>query len=460
MVRLLTNKAKLHFNEAVTLAKDARLYEALGEVNTALELNARLVEGHVLRGSLLGRLERPEDAREAFEEALRHSPQALRAHQYLLQIDTVAESVPLLTRLRSIVGIAAGVSSAALLVAAVAIYSAPSAPAPSATTASSGASAPSSKMVEAWKAFEARDFISADAASRRADADARVALLRAMDGTLTEELRRAEDLSRSSSEKALKHLGAVDQWQLRPVDRQQVQEVRARLALAAARRIASLKETLIVSAAAGVPNREAELALEQQTKLFQGQFTETGSMLEAELARVQMVAIPREADRLYGDAEEAVAQGDEYGFQRALAAVKLIPGIDDASVKRTEALARKLYAQQAMQLREELRGALESSDDSRVVEIAAKLRTIGDAVPLTEQPAVEAAAGRIALAAYYQLLELADRIEAGSLSRPEAEEALGLVQQAEGPLPPRLEDRARENINQLGELLRQQIGAE
>ncbi len=99
MLRLIVNKAKQHFNNAVEMTERQEYYEALGELATALSLNDHLIEAHVLRGSLLARMDRLVEAREAWQKALNLDPHAARASKYLLDLRSLEKSAPLFQKM-------------------------------------------------------------------------------------------------------------------------------------------------------------------------------------------------------------------------------------------------------------------------------------------------------------------------------------------------------------------------
>jgi tetratricopeptide (TPR) repeat protein len=103
MLRLIINRAKHHFNNAVEFVEQERYVESLGELNNALDLDSRFEKALVLKGTILARLERFDEAREAWEAAIKINPQATRAQRYLSQIESAKSAVPLLRRVRFVI---------------------------------------------------------------------------------------------------------------------------------------------------------------------------------------------------------------------------------------------------------------------------------------------------------------------------------------------------------------------
>ncbi len=118
ILRLIANKARHHYNLALEHAERHRYYEAIGELRNALDLDANLVEAYVVLGTVYARLNRPEEAREAWEKALSTSKTFERAHNYLGQIKQIRPYQGVLRRLRYVLAamaLLAGISLILLL---------------------------------------------------------------------------------------------------------------------------------------------------------------------------------------------------------------------------------------------------------------------------------------------------------------------------------------------------------
>ncbi len=100
MLRLIVNKAKAHFNTALEHAERGRNEEAISELHNALDLDNKLVNAHVVLGTLYAKTDQLEKAREQWEEALEIDPRMAKAHQYLEKLETGSKNLPVVRRLR------------------------------------------------------------------------------------------------------------------------------------------------------------------------------------------------------------------------------------------------------------------------------------------------------------------------------------------------------------------------
>lgn len=109
MLRLVTNKARHHYNVALEHAERGRITEAIDELHNALDLDRRFTNAHVVLGTLYAKRGEFDRARESWTEALALQPELAKAHQYLQRVEKVEKSLPALRRLRT--------TSVALLIA-------------------------------------------------------------------------------------------------------------------------------------------------------------------------------------------------------------------------------------------------------------------------------------------------------------------------------------------------------
>lgn len=104
MPRLIVNKARHHYNLALEHAERHRYFEAIAELQNALDLDAHLVEARVVLGTVYARLNRPDEAREQWEKALGVSKIHEKAHKYLTEQRRLRPYSGALRRLRLILG--------------------------------------------------------------------------------------------------------------------------------------------------------------------------------------------------------------------------------------------------------------------------------------------------------------------------------------------------------------------
>lgn len=93
-IRLVVNKARQHFNDALEHAERGRSTEAIDELKNALDLDASLVPAHVVLGTLYARDGKFVEARDCWNNALALQPDLQRAHDYLERIEDVESSLP------------------------------------------------------------------------------------------------------------------------------------------------------------------------------------------------------------------------------------------------------------------------------------------------------------------------------------------------------------------------------
>jgi len=118
-VRLVVNKARQHYNDALEHAERGRTAESIEELKNAIDLDWSLVNAHVVLGTLYAREERFAEARECWRNALALQPELERAHDYLERVDSVEVALPTLRMYR---WIASGMFLVAVVLAAAWIY--------------------------------------------------------------------------------------------------------------------------------------------------------------------------------------------------------------------------------------------------------------------------------------------------------------------------------------------------
>ncbi|MBI1290959.1 hypothetical protein GC173_06905 [bacterium] len=485
MMRLIVNRARIHFNNAVEQAKELNYFEALGELNSALELNARLVEAHVLKGSILGRLERVDEAREALQEALRISPQAARAHRYLLELGDVEKSTPLRKRLGLVYGIAGTVTALAVVVG-IGVFVRPGGAPPPRDTPNGGT---------AWSLLAAGDLAGARASAANLPHEQRAALEAAADRRVDDAL----ELSRVALEAggapaALEALRKLDDLKLGAEDRRVVERQRALIATSEAEKLAALLTGIVAHTSEAHEAPAAQIASfaeakDRYTKLFPESTdvldralanprTEARALVESRLAddgasdsvaaakslagvaplaalvnmddavteRLSAFSL-RDGERLYGEALAAARDGKQDAFDAALEAIRALPIPQREIESKTEALRSLLVEREQRDLVASIHKALDSGERETALQLAASLEAMGGKPSPELAQQLNAARERVAIDSYYRLMEWGDRIEAGELSRDEAEEVHRLVALARGPLPQRLASKATDNLH-------------
>lgn len=102
MLRLMVNKARQHYNDALEHAERGRTAEAIDELHNSLDLDRRFANAHVVLGTLYAKSGEYEKARESWRNALEVQPDLLKAHNYLQKVEAVETSLPALRRFRTI----------------------------------------------------------------------------------------------------------------------------------------------------------------------------------------------------------------------------------------------------------------------------------------------------------------------------------------------------------------------
>ncbi|MGI8907996.1 MAG: tetratricopeptide repeat protein [Candidatus Sumerlaeaceae bacterium] len=100
MLRLLVNKARHHYNDALEHAERGRTTEAIDELRNALDLDRRFSNAHVVLGTLYAKEGEYEKARECWKNAIELSSELSKAHHYLQRVQAVENTLPALKSYR------------------------------------------------------------------------------------------------------------------------------------------------------------------------------------------------------------------------------------------------------------------------------------------------------------------------------------------------------------------------
>jgi tetratricopeptide (TPR) repeat protein len=100
MLRLIVNKAKHHYNQGLEFAERGQIDDAITEMRNALELDASMVDAHVVLGTLHAKKEQFAEARQCWNDALAIDHCIYKAHQYLDKAELAQYVFPALHRLR------------------------------------------------------------------------------------------------------------------------------------------------------------------------------------------------------------------------------------------------------------------------------------------------------------------------------------------------------------------------
>jgi tetratricopeptide (TPR) repeat protein len=94
MLRLIINKAKHHYNLALEHAERGRYYEAITELQNALDLDRSHKNAHIVLGTIYARQNKFDKAIEQWNRALALDSGLLKAHEYILKAQKVGEALP------------------------------------------------------------------------------------------------------------------------------------------------------------------------------------------------------------------------------------------------------------------------------------------------------------------------------------------------------------------------------
>jgi Tfp pilus assembly protein PilF len=462
MLRLIVNKAKHHYNRAVELVERTQYVEALEELDNALELNAKLQEAHVLRGAVLLRMERPEDAQREWEQALSLAPTSHRAHRFLLEAGKVAPALPMLRRLRAVI-----VGSAAVTLAAV--------------TAGAWVAWPSAEeraMARALEAFAKPDLEGAEAALAAIPSPAANARIgesaRFLRSTIRETEARAVELALAEAafgrgDSARAALDRAESLKPTRAGREAIARAREHIAAHEAARereaIAALSpDALRARHGALAPGlRDAfdarMLALlrdmprastAEAAFALAAALAKDAALLHGESARAEGLRIAGEhaahaESLLLEETGRAVAEAPERAESVIGRALKT-PGLTERGAARLQSKLAQLRASREESARAALAAALESGDGAAALAALAALEGAGGTPTAEQERAIGEVRRRHALASYYALMAHAAEIEAGRLTKAAAQEVLAQVAAARGHLPARIDAFAQDDL--------------
>lgn len=485
MLRLIVQRAKVHYNRGVEMAERGRMVEAIGELDHALQLDANLPEARLLLGSLYVRLERPSEARDQWQAALDSQRSSRRAHDYLVGLGANETAFTLLRRARLLMMAGGLICLAGVLAVVGSIMASPSR---------------ESRLIDdAWKGYMARDFqASADllAQARQAGLADEELVRRA---TVLEEAmlrsleERLELVDRSAAigdfAFAAGELERLEGWKLSGEQRAQVERRRARVMRAAER---ELEELALGSFSAETLARlqRAVLRFDQafpdssRGREAMGMYMDKGrqrlsAVLEnigdagpedagarlAEARRLAAVLGPqaqarvatvaesieqrRRDERLRAtmtDAATAVARGD-WATARVLLADLDLPA-DGELRARYDALFSDLRRGETTDAVARVRGALDAGRLREALETADSIAwsfVPGD-VAGRLRPQLAAAARQDAIDAYYAAMAQAEAFEDLSLDAAEAAGLLARLDGAEERLPAAIRGAALDDV--------------
>lgn len=480
MLRLITNKAKQHFNNAVEQAERQQYHGALAELNNALELDSRLLEALVLKGTILARMERFEEAKETWNRAITLNPQAARAHRYLGQVGDARAAVPLLRRARLVVYGAATVAAVAVIAAVGTIM----------VTSDVDAH----QIRRGWTALQEGDYdTSREVAAKLDDPAARVELLSAVNTSIQEKLDNAFAYAVAGDvEEAASALDEVSKLSL-PNDLEEQYE----------RKRATIARYLLSSVEQNIDTSKLTQESLEQIASEISQLEESFPQIQDDTDAIRTSLASTVRDRILNRLEpllpfiedpaetEVIVQALENSrtiersflnifpdsgytsatapFEKAfseillkrarLAAADARPALYKDSVSALEALLSDnapelreahelnelLRENQLVALRKEIQSALQEGRLHEAVEAADQLADAG--IAPDDEMAIRIAEARSALSAnsYYELMDMADAIES-DLDEETARRVLVLADRAESHLPGRIRLRAEENL--------------
>jgi hypothetical protein len=116
MLRLIVNKAKHHFNQALELAERGHDEQAIVELRNALDLDASLVDARVVLGTLFAKQENFDEARRYWAEALALDHRFEKAHDYLAKAQVLDTVLPAMKKQQRTTYVLAGGFAIMLLI--------------------------------------------------------------------------------------------------------------------------------------------------------------------------------------------------------------------------------------------------------------------------------------------------------------------------------------------------------
>lgn len=101
MLRVIVNKAKHHYNQALEFAERDRTDDAIHELQNTLDLDGSMINAHVVLGTLYAKKEEFDKAREHWNAALALDHRMQKAHDYLNKAGQAEVVFPMVRRLKT-----------------------------------------------------------------------------------------------------------------------------------------------------------------------------------------------------------------------------------------------------------------------------------------------------------------------------------------------------------------------
>lgn len=101
MLRVIVNKAKHHYNQALEFAERDRTDDAIHELQNTLDLDGSMIDARVVLGTLYAKKEEFAKARDEWNAALALDHRLRKAHDYLNKAERAEVVFPVIRRLKS-----------------------------------------------------------------------------------------------------------------------------------------------------------------------------------------------------------------------------------------------------------------------------------------------------------------------------------------------------------------------
>lgn len=101
MLRVIVNKAKHHYNQALEYAERDRTDDAIHELRNTLDLDGSMIDAHVVLGTLHAKKEEFARARDEWNAALALDHRLQKAHDYLNKAERAEVVFPIVRRLKT-----------------------------------------------------------------------------------------------------------------------------------------------------------------------------------------------------------------------------------------------------------------------------------------------------------------------------------------------------------------------
>ncbi len=102
MLRVIVNKAKHHYNQALEYAERDRTDDAIHELQNTLDLDGSMIDAHVVLGTLYAKQNEFGKARDEWNAALALDHRLQEAHDYLNKAEHAVVVFPIVRRLKTI----------------------------------------------------------------------------------------------------------------------------------------------------------------------------------------------------------------------------------------------------------------------------------------------------------------------------------------------------------------------